>query len=272
MPEECWLSYSGLKSLKINRRRVQSSCRYFELLLNGTFKEGREINVFLELKNLVSYEAFSHVVNYASHGTFIADPDSLGHHIQAVQLCILWGYEDFMRVLEAHLISQISYSTIIYIHGLAKRHKTYLTNLVEACEKFKGDIVWNGLSTESLGFYPKNWPVCAIEGHARHHASYCSHRRIPDQYANDPPEKEVLVLFESDLTDQQKYDLAEFRDIKVNRFRGTTLTSRRMIYRNTKKLSEESLEHFKAVVNSSQDHRWSVIRRTMYRRGNALVR
>lgn len=241
MPRDCWISYDGIRSIKVDRSKIQKTCRYFELLLNSTFKEGSQTLVTMQLKGFVSYEAFSMIINYANDGSFLADPDKLDEHFEAIQLCILWGYEDFLRVLEIHLINQISYKTVIDIHGLARRHKTFLHDLEIACEAFD-DTTIIGLE------YPLLWPTCAVEDHPRHFYGYCWHReRKPEQEVEDFAEQ-LEEISPRLMTEDERQRLAEFRDTRIYECRGTTRRWSRFMYRNTKQLSEVSIEQYISAI------------------------
>lgn len=237
MPRECWLTYSGTKSIRIDRHKVQNSCRYFELLLNSTFVEGRQSVINLEVKNLVSFEAFKIIITYANENRFIADPDLLNEHIQAIQLCIIWGYDEFMKVIEAHLISQLSFRTIIAIQGLAKRHKVFLCELERCCEEF------DDLSRTSIDF-PLMWPTCPIEGHRRHFAGYCAHKKRPEQEAEDLCNYIEQLSVDPPMSDEERHELALFRDQKIRECRGTTRKWSAPVYKNINEQSEVSVARY----------------------------
>ena len=239
MPRECWLSYNGIMSIKVDRHRVQRACRYFELLLNSTFKEGKQSIINMYFDESFSYEAFSMIVKYADSNTFIADPDKLEQYFEAIQLCMLWGYDDFMDVLEAHLIAQLSHETIIEIQGLANRHREHLSELDRHCREFD--------ETKRIDLnYPTWWPTCSIEDHPRHYAGYCfASNKKPAQELEDQKDElsNYITRYSAPMTEDDRHELAEFRFKRASECRGTT--RRWFMYKNMTHHSDVSVEEYK---------------------------
>lgn len=148
--------------------------------------------------NMFSYKAFDCVIRYADESIFIRDPELIDLHIEAVQLGILWVYDEFVEVVEAHLIEQISLDTLTDLHGLAKRHSLVLGRLEEACKQYEEISI-------SLDM-PRNWSRCHIDGHSNHHYINC--RPLVGDLCEDDWDKTVPT----ELTEEESIELARLRD------------------------------------------------------------
>lgn len=202
MPKEAWLTYNGLKSIKIDRYKVANSCFYFNRLLDGPFKESRESNIHINLGNMFSFEALDCIVKYADQGIFLRDPDKHDIYIEAIQLAILWAYDEFVEVVEEHFINHITLYNMTDLHGLARRHKFALQRLERACLAFE----------QKLGQYHSDtmrpWPRCAIDGHGKHSYINCNQKLVPRTIRDDDWEKIVSTT----LTEEERSELARLRE------------------------------------------------------------
>lgn len=165
MPGEAYLVYNRRRSIKVDRKKLANSCFYFQRLLEGPFKESKQTCIDINLGNMFSFEAFDCIVRYANDGIFIKDPEKHNVYIQAIQLAILWSYDEFVEIMESHFIEQISLETMTDFHGLAVRHKFHLSRLEEECIKFSKSL--------TTGSVLRAWPRCPIPGHGPHHYSSC---------------------------------------------------------------------------------------------------
>lgn len=223
MPSDCWLYYNKKLAIKIDRQKVASSCRYFQVLLNGPYKEGRQTVINLHIADIVSYEAFSCLIRYANDGTFLADPDKLEVHIEAIQLCIILGYDKFKSVLEFHLMTQVCMNTLCDILGVALRHRQDLKRLIEYCENFEREV-----SVESF-LLENTIPTCTLERHAtrRHHYMNCA--KTLRQEEMDMADYNVEPIDASDWTsfrtekevEEEKSRMVDLREASSRRLRGS---------------------------------------------------
>lgn len=171
MSRETWLVYNDSKSIKIDRNRVARSCHYFEKLLEGGYKESGQHCIKMEFGDMFTFESFDCVVRYADEKRFLKDPDLHDVHIGAIQLAILWGYTEFIEIVESHLIEQINLDKLIDLMGLAIRHRPTLNNLYVACENFEKKLN-NRLSQGRI------WTRCSYEGHKEHHYLNCNQHKF----------------------------------------------------------------------------------------------
>lgn len=194
MPSECWLEYDSKKAIKIDRQKVASTCAYFDILLNGPYKEGRETVIDMKISNMFSYEAFACIINYANHGTFVRDPDAIDMHIEAIQLCILWDYVDCKEVIEYQLMAVINAHTITDLLGLAYRHKYALGRLKEACEEWERTVPYETS-------VPLNWTIrCIVDEHQKHphHHMNCSFHTQEKKRRQEEEESFVKTFWNED--------------------------------------------------------------------------
>lgn len=159
MPREAWLSYNGIRAIKVDRNRMANTCQYFKCLLNGYFKESKQNVIDIWLGDLYSYQAFNCVISYANDNIFIPEVRNITLYIEAIQLAIFWGYEDFIELLENLFIRILDLENYLYLWGLSKRYLYYLQRLDDACDEFDVN------QQIDIG---RRWPRCPIDGHQRH--------------------------------------------------------------------------------------------------------
>jgi len=220
MPSECWLYYDNISSIKIDRNTMSKTCRYFEVLLNGTYIEGRQPIIHLKLSDMFSYEAFACIIHYGNNNQFLPDPDKLDVYIEAIQLCVLWDYEDCKDLLMHHLATQLSVYTITDIMGVAMRHKYSLGNLIRACEEFERSVPFQTC-------IPESWVVrCAIDHDEDkpHHYMNCARLNLRKKIEAELEAEWIKSFWDEEST---KYYKRNEEEIEQERMADTELRERR---------------------------------------------
>lgn len=116
---------------------MANACYYFRNLLEGPFKESTQYAIEINLGTAFSFEAFKCVIDYANKGIFYRDPDNCHPYIDAIQLAISWGYDEFVALAEDHLIDRgLTRDEIDVLTRLAGDNLPTLKRLYDACEEF----------------------------------------------------------------------------------------------------------------------------------------
>lgn len=173
--QETLLIYSDGRSIKINRKKVATSCKYFEHLLEGDFKESRQHSVRIGIGDMFSFEAFECLVAFANDGVLRTyRPDSTQHvlYMEAIQLAMIWDYRSFVEVVEKYFIDHILIATLVDLSTLARRNRSDLPKLYQACEDFNQQMERRQLCLK--------WSRCSVDGH-EHHYIDCSGPKDSDE-------------------------------------------------------------------------------------------
>lgn len=214
--KDAWLVYNGDKSIKIDRNKVANTCSYFRNLLQGPFKESKQFTIQINLGTAFSYEAFRCVVKYANDGVFYRDPEDCHLYIETIQLAIAWGYDEFVTILEDHLIERgICRDEIDVLTCLARLNMPILKRLLDACDRFADSMARRDFISISR---------CCIENHKLHAYLDCVGPKQGDLMEHDW-DKTVSDT----LTEQEKSQLANLRE-EADRKRQRDRRTRKVLY------------------------------------------
>jgi hypothetical protein len=198
--KDAWLVYNGEKSIKIDRNKVANTCWYFRNLLEGPFKESKQFTIDINLGTAFSYDAFRCIVRFADEGIFYRDPDDCNLYIEAIQLAISWGYCEFIRVAEDHLIDRgICREEIDVLSRLAEENMPILARLREACDQFAESMSRRDLMPISR---------CSVESHQIHTYLDCAGIIKADLRQTEWEEEDTV----NKMTEEESEELADLRE------------------------------------------------------------
>lgn len=154
--------------LTASRNKLAKSCFYFQRLLSGPYREAGQARVKIQSQGLFSFEAFELVVKYADENLFLRDTDNPNLYLDALELAVLWSYDELVDLIQAHLADCLSRDTADDIHMAANEYN--LEELQQKCIEFER------LLEQSKGMIRRKWGLCPLDGHAnknRHHYDSC---------------------------------------------------------------------------------------------------